>query len=152
MRTVAPDIYVSRRITWRRNLMRRTSPPPDDLPPTPPTTMDGQDANAGVPTMVPRAMPCNRGTRRKKEQGPRNQKQIVNFAGDDDYQVDCPVWKHSSSFPRDTVQVPDLEFKPEPTSERSDGLLFDPAGFQPLDFFFQMWPRELFDYIADETN
>ncbi len=50
------------------------------------------------------------------------------------------------------MQVPDLEFQPEPTSERSDGLLFDPAGFQPFDFFLQMWPRELFDYIADETN
>ena len=127
-------------------------PPLMTSPPTPPTTMDGQDANAGVPTAVPRARPRNRGTQRKKEQGPGNQKQIVNFAGDDDYQVDRPMWKHGSSFPRDTVQVPDLKFQPEPTSKRSNGLLFDLAGFQPLDFFLQMWPRELFDYIADEMN
>ncbi len=150
-RTVTLVMHVSRRITWRRNLMWMMSPPwwP---PPTPPAVMDGQDANAGVPTAAPRARLCNQGSRRKKEQGPGNQKHIVNFDGDEEYQIDCPVWKHGSSFPRDTIQVPDLKFKPEPTSERSDRLLFNPAGFQPLDFFFQMWPRELFDYIADEMN
>ncbi len=114
--------------------------------------MDAQDDNAGVPRVAPHARPCNRGSRRKKEQGPGNQKHIVNFDRDEDYKNDRPVWKHGSSFSRDTVQVPDLEFKPECPSKRSDGLLFNPMGFQPLDFFYQIWPRELFDYIADEMN
>ncbi len=114
--------------------------PPDDLPPTPPTIVDAQDNNAGVTRAAPRARPRNCGSRRKKEQGPGNQKHIVNFDRDEDYKNDHPMWKHGSSFPRDTVQVPDLEFKPEPPSKQSDGLLFDPVGFQPLDFFYQMWP------------
>ncbi len=113
-------------------------PSPDDLPPTPLTSMDAQDDNADIPGPQRRARPCNRGSRRKKEQGPGNQKHIVNFDRDEDYRTDWPLWKDGSSFPRDTVQVPDLGFQPEPTSQRSDGLLFDPVGFQPLDFFYQM--------------
>ncbi len=124
-------------------------PHPDDLPP--PAGVDTQDAQDN-PGPQRHAWPRNRGSRRKKEQGPGNQKHIVNFDRDEDYRTDCPVWKHGSSFPRDTVQVPDLAFHPEPTSQHSDGLLFDPTGFQPLDFFYRMWPHELFDYIADETN
>ncbi len=132
--------------------MSRMSPPPDDLPPTPPAGVDAQDDNADIPGWQRHAQPHNRGSWRKKEQGPGNQKHIVNFDRDEDYRTDRPMWKDGSSFPRETIQVPDLEFKPEPTSKHSDGLLFDPAGFQPLDFFYQMWPRELFDYMADETN
>ena len=41
-------------------------PPHDDLPPTPPTVVDGQDDNAGVPTAAPHARPHNRGSWRKK--------------------------------------------------------------------------------------
>ena len=126
-------------------------PPLDEMPPTPPASVDAQDTQDN-PGPQWRAWPCNRGSRRKKEQGPGNQKHIVNFDRDEDYRTDRPLWKHGSSFPRDTVQVPDLAFQPEPTSQCSDGLLFDPTGFQPLDFFYQMWPRELFDYIADEMN
>ncbi len=125
-------------------------PPLDELPPhTPPAAVDTRDNNAGA---VVQPRPRNRGSRRKKKQGPGNQKHIVNFDGDDDYKIDRPVWKHGSTYPKDTIQVPDIEFQPEPPTARSDGLLFDPEGFQPLDFFYQMWPCELFDYIAKETN
>ena len=124
-------------------------PHPDDLPP--PTSVDAQDAE-DAPGVQRRARPRNRGSRRRKEHGPGNQKHIVNFDRDEDYRTDHPVWRHGSTFPRDTVQVPDLAFQPEPTSQCADGLLFDPTGFQPLDFFYRMWPCELFDYIADETN
>ncbi len=98
-----------------------TMSPPDDLPPTPPTGVDAQDDNAGVPRAALHARPRNRGSQRKKEQGPGNQKHIVNFDRDEDYQHDHPVWKHSSSYPRDTVQVPDLEFKPEPPANDLTG-------------------------------
>ncbi len=116
-----------------------------------PSGMDAHDAEDALPAQWC-ARPHNCGSRRKKEHGPGNQKHTVNFDRDEDYRTDCPVWRHGSTFPRDTIQVPDLAFQPEPTSQRSNGLLFDPMGFQPLDFFYRMWPRELFDYIADETN
>ncbi len=124
-------------------------PHPDD--PTPPAGMDAQDAQ-DTPGPQRHARPRNRGSRRQKEHGPGNQKHIVNFDRDEDYRTDRPVWRHGFSFPRDTVQVPDHAFHPEPTSQRSNGLLFNLTGFQPLDFFCRMWPCELFDYIADETN
>ncbi len=124
-------------------------PHPDDPPE--PGIVDARDTE-DTPPAQRRARPRNRRSRHKKEQGPGNQKHIVNFDRDEDYRTDRPVWKHRSDFPRDTFQVPDIAFQPEPTSQRADGLLFDPTGFQPLDFFYRMWPRELFDYIADETN
>ncbi len=126
--------------------------PPDDLPPTPPGAMDAEDDNTDGPEVMPPPRACNRGTRRKKRQGPGNQKHIVNFDKDDDYEKDHPMWKHGSTFLRDTIQVPDIAFQPDPRSECSDSLLFDPSGFQPLDFFYQIWPCELFDHIAKETN
>ncbi len=99
--------------------------PPDDLPPTPPGAMDAEDnntvdagttqgtqgdADTDVPKAMPPLRPRNRGNRRKKEQGPSNQKHILNFDKDADYEKDRPVWKHGSTYPRDTINVPDIAF------------------------------------------
>ncbi len=107
-------------------------PTPDDLPPTPPAAIDTEDDNAAdagtvqgaqgdadtdIPQTMPPRRPRNRGNMRKKEQGPSNQKYIVNFAKDANFEKDCPVWKHSSSYPRNTVTVPDIAFQPDPRSE-----------------------------------
>ncbi len=111
-------------------------PPPEDLPQSPPGTMDALDNNIELPKVMPPPRRRNRGTRWRKEQGPGNQKHIVNFDRDDDYEKDCPMWKQGSTFPKDTIHVPDIAFKPESTSKHSNGLLFDPSGFQPSDFFY----------------
>ena len=75
-------------------------PHPDDLPP--PAGVDAQDAK-DTPGAQQRARPRNRGSRRRKEHGPGNQKHIVNFDRDEDYRTDRPVWRHGSTFPSNTV-------------------------------------------------
>ncbi len=52
----------------------------------------------------------------------------------------------------DNVKRHDLVFTRSPASDRADGLLFDPTGMSPLEFFYKMWPRNLFDHISAETN
>ena len=62
------------------------------------------------------------------------------------------IWKPTAPYPMDNVKRRDLVFTRSPASDRADGLLFDPNGMSPLDFFYKMWPRDLFDHISAETN
>ena len=110
------------------------SPPPDDLPqPHPPVWMPRTTMPVSLGRLRMQGLTIE-GPGGKRNKGP-GIKHIVNFDRDEDYQHDCPVWKHGSSYPRDTVQVPDLEFKPEPPSKRSDRLLFDPTRVQSSEAF-----------------
>ncbi len=95
--------------------------------------------------------PPNRGTRVYKEAGPCLQEGIKNFI-ETDYPEDVGIWKPTATYPMDNVKQPDLPFTRSPASNRADGLLFDPTGMSPLDFFYKMWPRKLFDHISAETN
>ncbi len=107
------------------------------------------------PTMMLILPPCrcprNTGNRRYKEAGPSMQKLIKNFV-ETDYPEDVGIWKPTATYPEDTVKQRDLVFTGSPASDRADGLLFDPTGLCPLDFFYKMWPRNLFNHIAVETN
>ncbi len=69
-----------------------------------------------------------------------------------DYPEDAGIWKLTATYPMDNVKLCDLVFTRSPASNRPDGLLFDPTGMSPLNFFYKMWPRELFDHISAETN
>ncbi len=71
---------------------------------------------------------------------------------DTDYPEDTGIWKPTAMYPMDNVQRHDLVFSRSPASNRADGLLFDPTGMSPLDFFYKMWPCKLFDHISAETN
>ena len=93
----------------------------------------------------------NTGNRRYKEAGPSIQEPIKNFV-ETDYPKDAGIWKWTATHPMDNVKRRDLVFTQSPASDRPDGLLFDPTGLSPQDFFYKMWPRELFDHIAVETN
>ncbi len=95
--------------------------------------------------------PPNTGTRQYKEAGPSIQEPIKNFV-DTDYPEDAGIWKPTAMYPVDNVKQDDLLFTRSPTSEHADGLLFDPTGMSPLEFFYKMWPRNLFDHISVETN
>ncbi len=95
--------------------------------------------------------PCNRGNRHYKEAGPSIQEHIKNFV-ETDYLEDAGIWKPTATYPEDTVKVRELDFTQSPNSNQADGLLFDPTGMSPLDFFHKMWPCELFDHMAAETN
>ena len=107
------------------------------------------DPNNAADPSPPR--PPNTGNRRYKEAGPYIQEPIKNFV-DTDYPEDAGIWKPTATYPVDTVKRRDLVFTQSPTSDRADGLLFDPTGMSPLDFFYKMWPRDLFDHISAETN
>ncbi len=62
------------------------------------------------------------------------------------------IWKPTATYPVDNVERRDLVFTQSPASNHADGLLFDPTGMSPLEFFYKMWPRDLFDHISAETN
>ncbi len=110
---------------------------------------DDNPDNAADPS-PPR--PPNTGTRRYKEVDPSIQEPIKNFV-DTDYPEDTGIWKPTATYPMDNVKRNDLLFTQSPASNRADGLLFDPTGMSPLDFFYKMWPvRDLFDHISAETN
>ncbi len=83
--------------------------------------------------------------------GPSIQEHIKNFV-ETDYPEDAGIWKPTATYPEDTVKRCELVFTQSPTSDRTDGLLFDPTRMSPLDFFYKMWPRDLFDHIAVETT
>ncbi len=102
---------------------------------------DPDDATDASPPCPP-----NTGTRLYKEAGPSIQEPIKNFV-DTDYPEDVGIWKPTATYPTDNVKRRDLVFTRSPTSNHADGLLFDPTGMSPLDFFYKMWPRELFDHI-----
>ncbi len=95
--------------------------------------------------------PPNRGTRVYKEAGPSIQQHIKNFV-ETDYPEDAGTWKPTATYPTDNVKQPELVFTQSPASNHVDGFLFDPTGMSPLDFFYKMWPRELFDHISAEMN
>ncbi len=99
----------------------------------------------------PPPCPPNTGTRRYKEAGPCIQEPIKNFV-DTDYPEDVGIWKPTATYPVGNVKRHDLVFTRSPASDRADGLLFDPTGMSPLEFFYKMWPRDLFDHISAETN
>ncbi len=101
--------------------------------------------------MILHPLPPNRGTQRYKEAGPCIQEPIKNFV-DTDYPEDAGIWKPTATYPMDNVKRRDLVFTRSPASNRADGLLFDPNGMSPLDFFYKMWPRDLFNHISAETN
>ncbi len=109
---------------------------------------DGDDAhNNDAHSPTPRAHPHNRGNQHYKEAGPSIQEHINNFV-ETDYLEDAGIWKPTATYPEDTVKLHELEFTRFPHSDCADGLLFDPTGMSPLDFFYKMWPRELFDHMS----
>ncbi len=99
----------------------------------------------------PSPPPPNRGNRWYKEVGPCIQEPIKNFV-DTDYPEDAGIWKPTTTYPVDNVKQRDLVFTRSPASDRTDGLLFDPTRMSPLEFFYKMWPCDLFDHISAETN
>ncbi len=110
---------------------------PDDAP--------NHDTDASPPR------PPNTGTRVYRQAGPSRQEPIKNFV-ETDYPEDTGIWKPTATYPTDNVKLTELAFARFPASNRPDGLLFDPTGMSPLDFFYKMWPRKLFDHISAETN
>ncbi len=78
--------------------------------------------------------PPNTGIRRYREVGPSIQEPIKNFM-DTDYPEDMGIWKLTAMYPVDNVKRHDLVFTRSPTSNRADGLLFDPTGMSPLTFY-----------------
>ncbi len=110
-----------------------------------PNNEPNNDANPSPPR------PPNTGNRRYKEAGPSIQELIKNFV-ETDYPEDAGIWKPTATYPVDNVKRRDLVFTRSPASDRTDGLLFNPTGLSPLNFFYKMWPRELFDHITAETN
>ncbi len=95
--------------------------------------------------------PPNRGTRQYREAGPCIQELTKNFV-DTDYPEDAGIWKPTTTYPMDNVKRHDLVFTQSLASDHADGLLFDPNGMSPLDFFYKMWPHDLFNHISAETN